>query len=448
MMTTPIIDFLEKYSLSGTMRLHMPGHKGKCYLGPEKFDITEIKGADSLYDAEGIIDLSEKNASALFGSHTLYSAEGSSLCIRAMLYLASLSAKEKGKGKTKILAGRNAHKTFISGAALLDIDVEWIFPKSSESYLSCSICPKELDGLLSEDDGFCAVYVTSPDYLGNICDIKEISKICKKHDVLLLVDNAHGAYLKFLPESLHPTDLGADICCDSAHKTLPVLTGGAYLHVSYDAPDFLLKKAKYALSLFGSTSPSYLIMASLDLANEYIFDGYRKKLSDFCQKIESFKENLEKHGFSLLGDEVLKICIETKKYGYDGEEFAEFLRKSNIECEFSDKDFAVFMLSCEMTDSELEKLKNVLLSIPKKEEIKEKFPIISKPERVMTPKDASLSKSQRLEIEKCEGRVLSSLCVSCPPAVSYIVCGEKIDKNVIDTAKYYNTKFFEVVSYE
>lgn len=446
-MTTPINDFLEKYSLSGTLRLHMPGHKGRCFLGPEKFDITEIKGADSLYDADGIIDLSEKNASSLFGSHTFYSAEGSSLAIRAMLYLVSLYAKERGKN-TKILAGRNAHKTFISGAALLDIDVEWIFPKSSESYLSCSICSEEVDSILSEDDEISALYVTSPDYLGNLCDIKEISKVCKKHDVLLLVDNAHGAYLKFLPESLHPTDLGADMCCDSAHKTLPVLTGGAYLHISNDAPSHLLEKAKYALSLFGSTSPSYLIMASLDLANEYIYDGYRKRLSDFCEKMKTLKNSLCESGYSLLGDEVLKISIDAKKYGYEGAEIADILRSYGIECEFSDRDFIVFMLSAEMSDSEIEKLRNSLLSIPKKGEIAGNPPLISIPEKVLSPRDATLSKSERIEIENSEGKILASLCVSCPPAVSYIVCGEKIDKKVIELAKYYNTKFFEVVSYE
>ncbi|MBR5507080.1 MAG: amino acid decarboxylase [Clostridia bacterium] len=443
MMNTPIIDFLEKYALSGTMRLHMPGHKGRCFLGPEKFDITEIKGADSLYDADGIIQMSEKNASSLFGSHTFYSAEGSSLAIRAMLYLASLYAKEKGK-KAKILSGRNAHKTFISGAALLDIDVEWIFPKLSESYLSCTVFPEELDRMLSDDE-FCAVYVTSPDYLGNLCNIEEISGVCKKHGVLLLLDNAHGAYLKFLPESLHPTDLGADMCCDSAHKTLPVLTGGAYLHISHSAPSYLLEKAKYAMSVFGSTSPSYLIMASLDHANEYIYDGYRKTLSDFCEKIGVLKNELCEKGFSLLGDEILKLSIDTKKYGYEGTEFADILRNSGIECEFSDNDFVVFMLSPEMTDLDIERLKNSLLSITKKDEIKDIPPAISKPEKIMTPRDATLSISERVEIENSEGRILASLCVSCPPAVSYIVCGEKIDRSVIELAKYYNTKYFDVV---
>jgi len=437
MMTTPIIDFLEKYSLSGTMRLHMPGHKGKCYLGPEKFDITEIKGADSLYDAEGIIDLSEKNASALFGSHTLYSAEGSSLCIRAMLYLASLYAKEKGKGKTKILAGRNAHKTFISGAALLDIDVDWVFPKSSESYLSCSICPEELDSLLSEDNGFCAVYVTSPDYLGNICDIKGISKICKKHDVLLLVDNAHGAYLKFLPESKHPIDLGADICCDSAHKTLPALTGGAYLHLSKSLPPCFCAEAKTALSLFGSTSPSYLILQSLDAVNAYITDGYIEKLSTFTEQVDRLKDNLQLKGYRLIGDEPLKITVDAKPYGYSGIELANILFEKRIVCEFCDPDFVVFMLTPDVGINGLETLFDAMLAIPMREMKYDRCPTFSIPERVYSPRETLFLQTERVFVAESLGRVSAHMTIGCPPAVPVVVCGERINNETVAMFEYY-----------
>ena len=132
-MTTPICDFVKSYAESGTSRLHMPGHKGKGNFG-ERLDLTEIKGADELYDAEGIIAESEKNASELFGCRTFYSTEGSSHTIRAMLYLASLYAKECGK-KPTILAARNAHKAFLSAVALLDIAVDWIYP-STQSFPS------------------------------------------------------------------------------------------------------------------------------------------------------------------------------------------------------------------------------------------------------------------------------------------------------------------------
>ena len=277
-MNTPICDFVNKYAESEKARFHMPGHKGKGFLGTEHLDITEIDGADVLYNAKGIIKESQENASKLFGSEkTLYSAEGSSLSIRAMLYLALLYAKQSGR-KPAIAAFRNVHKAFISASALLDIETQWIYPENQSGIISCGISPQNVDVLLTGiEEKPAALYVTSPDYLGNVQDIAGLSEVCKKHGILLLVDNAHGAYLKFLPQDIHPITLGADICCDSAHKTLPVLTGGAYLHISENAPDILYAEAERAMSLFASTSPSYLILQSLDIANKYMSDGYKRK---------------------------------------------------------------------------------------------------------------------------------------------------------------------------
>ena len=204
-METPICDFARKYAESEAIRLHMPGHKGKNLLGLEALDITEIDGADSLYEADGIIRQSEENASELFGCPTFYSTEGSSQCIRAMLYLAVLHAREQGK-RPVIAAGRNAHKTFLTGAALLDLDVRWLYPKEVGSYLSCDLTAQDVEAVL-EGEKPTAVYLTSPDYLGNVADIAGIAEVCHRHGALLLVDNAHGAYLRFLTPSRHPMDL-------------------------------------------------------------------------------------------------------------------------------------------------------------------------------------------------------------------------------------------------
>ena len=217
-MKTPIYDFVRKYAESDSVRLHMPGHKGqknskKRNTGCEIYDITEISGADSLYEAEGIIKKSEDNASKIFGAPTFYSTEGSSLAIRAMLYLCSLYAAERGE-RPYILAARNAHKTFVSAAVLLDFDLEWIMSDST-SYLSCPVDAERLRERFSSAERLpTAVYLTSPDYLGNVQDIEEIARACHDFDVLLLVDNAHGAYLKFLSPSRHPIDLGADVVCE------------------------------------------------------------------------------------------------------------------------------------------------------------------------------------------------------------------------------------------
>ena len=142
-----------------------------------------------------------------------------------------------------------------------------------------------------------AVYLTSPDYLGRQEDVSLLAQICHRYGVILAVDCAHGAYLRFLDESLYPTDLGADICCSSAHKTLPVITGGAYLSISESAPSVFAENAKDALALFGSTSPSYLILQSLDMANFYLATEYRENLKCFVQKTENLKIKLRNKGF-------------------------------------------------------------------------------------------------------------------------------------------------------
>ena len=247
-MKTPIYDFVQSYIQSHTARFHMPGHKGKPYLGCEVGDITEIDGADVLYSACGVIDESECNASALFRTaHTFYSTEGSSLAIRAML---ALVREQSAEERPLILAARNAHKAFVYGCALLDLQVEWMYPEKAHHVCDATITPHQLQAILAEQTKKpSAVYVTSPDYLGNVSDIAGLSAVCDAYGIPLLVDNAHGAYLGFLERSLHPIALGATLCCDSAHKTLPVLTGGAYLHISTKAPKGYAENARKALSM-------------------------------------------------------------------------------------------------------------------------------------------------------------------------------------------------------
>jgi len=434
-MNTPICAFVNNYIKSNALRLHMPGHKGSSFLGMEGYDITEINGADSLYEADGIIRESEKNASDLFGCDTFYSTEGSSQCIRAMLCLALMYGKEQGR-KPVVLAGRNAHKTFMSAAALLDFDIQWLY--GEESYLSCSVCAKNVEkAILSTDEKPVAVYLTSPDYLGNTVDIRKLSSVCRKHNVLLLVDNAHGAYLKFLPQSRHPIDLGADMCCDSAHKTLPVLTGGAYLHISKDAPSMFKCQAKSALALFGSTSPSYLILQSLDYANKYIAEDYSVKLSVLASKVQLLKNRLIDNGYTLTGDEPLKLTFLTKSYGYTGIEFAEELERCGIICEFADPDYVVLMLTPETGEEGLLKIEKALIETEKKEPIKSTAPMLSVAERAMSVREAMLSPKEEVLVEQACGRILADASVGCPPAVPIAACGERIDKWAVDCFKYY-----------
>ena len=200
----------------------MPGHKGQAFLGFESFDITEIAGADALYEADGIIAESEKNAAELFGTAgTFFSTEGSSQCIRAMLKLIIGYYEERRQPETEIelihiaesikekrpyiIAARNVHKAFLYAAALVDFDVIWLYPKEMHSLCSCEISAEEVEAELKKqilERGMtpAAVYVTSPDYLGGQLDIGTLAELCHRYDTILAVDNAHGAYLHFLEE--------------------------------------------------------------------------------------------------------------------------------------------------------------------------------------------------------------------------------------------------------
>ena len=424
----------------------MPGHKGKSHLGPEPWDITEIAGADELYHPTGIIRESEENASSLFGSaRTVYSTEGSSLCIRAMVYLALLNAKAQGR-KPAIFAGRNAHKTFLSACALLDADVRWLYPQNGNSLISCAIDGEALEKALSETkENPAAVYVTSPDYLGDLVDVKELAAVCHRHGVPLLVDNAHGAYLKFLLQDMHPLTLGADLCCDSAHKTLPVLTGGAYLHINKNALPLFAENADRAMALFASTSPSYLILQSLDACNAYLEDQYADSLALLCKKLQALKSELTDHGYSLIGDEPMKLTIAPKSYGYTGDALHDLLRAENMECEFSDPDFLTLMFTPDTDEKDLARLRSILLRIPRKPAVSVQAPPLPHPERALSIQNAMLSSSVEIAVEQAEGKIFADAHVGCPPCIPIIAAGEIVNQDAIRCFRYYGIKTCRVL---
>ena len=438
-MTTPIYDFVRKYANSGYVRAHMPGHKGVPQLGCEPLDLTEIAGADELFAPDGIIAESEANAGSIFGCRTLYSTEGSSLCIRAMLYLAMKYAKQRGK-QPVIAAARNVHKTFLTAAALLGFETVWLQQNPDQSYLS---------GGFALPDSFeqqpAALYLTSPDYLGGIADIRAAADFCHAHDMLLLVDNAHGAYLKFLQKPLHPTETGADLCCDSAHKTLPVLTGGAYLHIADSAPEICHSSAKQAMSLFASTSPSYLILESLDLCNAYLSDHFTGDLYDAVASVKQLRDTLSTQGWRLTGDEPLKLTLCPKPYGYTGTALADLLRKERICVEFADPDYLIMMLSPQNSAADFAYIADVLAHVPRRAEITERPPQITQPDCIMHPREAVFSETELLPVMQCIGRICAEFAVSCPPAVPVVMCGERITAVAAACMQYYGIERCMVV---
>ena len=438
--STPICDFARRYAEAGFSRMHTPGHKGRGPLGAEALDLTEIAGADSLYEAAGIIAESERNAAEIFGSaRTLYSTEGSSQCIRAMLYLALTNAPRATAARPVALAARNAHKAFLFAAALCDFDVEWLYPEGGDSLCACPVSPAALAAKLAAMDPkpFC-VYVTSPDYLGGLQDVAGLAAAAHAQGVPLIVDNAHGAYLRFLPERLHPLGLGADMCCDSAHKTLPVLTGGAYLHIAKGADPRFAENARQALALFGSTSPSYLILESLDSANPVLAGDYRERLAAGRGRLEALKRTLAARGFAVRASEPMKLVLDA-----DGPRTAALLRAGLVECEYADAGHVVLMFSADSEARDYARIERILrtpLPAPAAAE-----PALPRPVRRCGIREAVFAASEEVPVGEAVGRVCAVPVVSCPPAIPIAVSGEEITGEIAEALRFYGMERVRVM---
>lgn len=442
-METPIIDFLEEYAVGGTVRAHMPGHKGRgdgAFMDAcLPYDITEIHGADSLYEADGIIRRSEDNAAALFGAAaTLYSAAGSTLAIQTML--AAASAGRHGS----IVAARNAHISFINAAIFLGLDVEWVYPSASDTIVSGAFNPSDIEAaILSAENPF-AVYITSPDYLGYMSDIPAISLICKKYNLLLLVDAAHGTHLAFLPDgSSHALSQGADMCCNSAHKSIPyALTGCAYLHLADAA---FARSAKLYMSMFGSSSPSYLALASLDRCNKYLSESLKADLASAVYEIDRLKCRLSER-YRILNTEPLHLTISADGSGHTGCGLAAKLRSNGIECEYADESHLVLMLSPSNTRDDYERIFSALNDIKFCDgSVKARQFEFPKLEKCMPMRTAALSICENVSVDVACGRIAAVTRTHCPPCVPIAVSGEKISAECINIFKRYSISDVNVI---
>ena len=296
------------------------------------------------------------------------------------------------------------------------------------------------------------MFVTSPDYLGNVLDIRGLAETAHRYGTLLLVDNAHGAYLKFLPEDRHPMTLGADACADSAHKTLPVLTGGGYLHIGTNAPEGFEETAREAMCLFGSTSPSYLILQSLDLGNEWIEKNAQTAFSETAERVDAVKAQMESEGLVLMGDEPLKTTVDCVASNVGpGTAFADRLRDFDIECEYADRDVVVLMFAPNNPKEDFEKLSAAVHALmPAQPGMpftdNDRPPFSDRlPEKVLMPRDVLFRPTGTIPVAEAEGRIAADTSMGCPPAILPVVPGEKIDRSVIDILTYYGKQEITVL---
>ena len=199
------------------------------------------------------------------------------------------------------------------------------------------------------------------------------------------------------------------------------------MHVSKKAPTDCLENARNAMALFASTSPSYLILQSLDVCNRYLADGYQEQLDRLITRLKDIRHTLRHQGLELVEGEPLKLVLHAAAFGYTGDELAAYLRTHQIECEFSDGTYLVCMATPQNTDEELQRLTDALLALPVRPSLPLDKALSPTPHTAaMTVREAILSPCESVEIESAVGRILATPTVSCPPAIPIVISGERI----------------------
>ena len=434
-----LYETLLQYGKENVYPFHMPGHKRNTDLmdmvNPYAIDITEIEGFDDMHCPEGIIKEAMERTAHLYGAEkTFFCVNGSTGGL-----LAGIGACSRHKGK--VLIARNCHKSVYNAVLLNELTPVYIYPHIMEDWgVNSQISPQDVEKLLITNPDVWIVVITSPTYEGIVSDIKEIARVTHKYGVPLLVDEAHGAHFGFhdaFPKS--SISLGADVVIQSVHKTLPCFTQTALIHVNSNLVD-IDRLSKY-VSIYQTTSPSYLFMAGIDRCMNLIkkegitlFDQYVKNLDYFydrCKKlkhIELLREDKNKKDYG-------KLIISVKNTTMTGPMLYDILlEKYKLQMEMVSDHYVIAMTSVADTAEGLERLWYALEEIDgalveKKE--KKTFSKIEHLEVVLTPYEAEQQKGEVIGFADSAGKISKEYAYLYPPGIPIIVPGERINKKII-----------------
>jgi len=426
----------------------MPGHKNNKeffnkYLNAIDLidmDLTEIPGTDNLHEPENIIKQSQIKLSKCYKSlKSYFLVNGSTSGILSMIFAVT-------KRNDKILINRNAHKSAMNAIILNDLDPIYIIPKiDKENGLILGIDNEELEEILIKEKDIKVVFLTYPTYEGFCFDIEKTIKIVKKYNKLLVIDEAHGSHFIMNDEfPMSSIDFGADVVVQSAHKNLPAFTQGAYLHVNNNE---LVGNVEKYLKIFQSSSPSYLIMSSLDASVDFILKEGKEKSDILIKNIKSFYEKMKKSNYKLLNMGILdnrtvydydisKIVISPLNIGITGQELEKILRNEyKIQIEYSTYNFCLFIATVFNNKSDFNKLFYSLLDIEKKykkEKLISKEGLILK--KIITKiRIGEIDKYdfELINLEKSLNRISYESVVPYPPGIPLINPGEVITKEAL-----------------
>jgi len=448
----PIYLALNQYIQENVLRLHMPGHAGIAPVLPDpwknwaRFDVTEVPGLDDLHLPVGIIREGERLLAEAFGAReSFFLVNGASSGIHALF----LSLPEKAK----VLIPRHAHRSFFGGMVLSGAHPVYLPAEiDQETGLSLSTSVQEVDKLLSQQE-VAAVFLTSPTFYGTTSNIGEIAAAAHSRNITLFVDEAHGTHFYFHPRYPAPAlSAGADAVVHGMHKTLPVFNQGGALHLGHGFP--FTERVKKAFSLVTTTSPSYPLLASMDLARHFMQEQSEELLERALDLAEEYRQKIDAlPGFSCPGNRLvkagvtgvdpLKILILTDAMGISGFELGCILRRQyHIQVEIEGDHYILAMMSMFHQPSDWERFYRALEAIAKDQRhyaansryIRPALP--PAPLVVKSPREAFQSNSRRVPLAQARDQVAAEMVAVYPPGIPALLPGEMITGDIYDYLCY------------
>jgi len=439
-MNTPLRNEIEK--VKNKISFGMPGHKGNKFFDlSEEMDLTEVLGTDNLLNPEGAIADLHKEIKNLFESkESFMTTNGSTGALHIAISMVT-------KPKDKILIQRNAHKSIYNALLLNDLDpiyLNTIYDKNRGMYFG--IDKREFLKKINDNDIKACVLV-SPNYFGGILKLREIIRILHDKNIVVIVDEAHGAHLYFSDlKKYSALDAGADLVINSTHKMIPSLTQSAIIHRGTDrfSHEDLLKY----INIYNTTSPSYLLMLSMEAGLKYMDEIGRSEIKNRILDLEELKNeinyNLNLSHESIIANDPMKFLFRIPNM--TGKEIVEdFLINKNIRLEMGDLYYALAIISPMNTSKEIKKLKEAILSYDINE-CRKIFPInFEIPKREMFPKEAFLSEGEYVDYRNACGRVAKTIIAAYPPGVPLVSFGEVINKDIIESIDKFLSEGIEVI---
>ena len=429
--------------LPGRLPLHMPGHKRNGLLAPylqglgAALDVTEIEGFDNLHRPQGILLEGMRRAAALWGAYrSFYLVNGSTGGILAAMRALSSPGD-------KVIIQRESHLSVYQGLGLMDLRPVCIYPEISAGFgIPLSLEPGRLDTCLKEHPDARLLVLTCPTYEGVLSDLKALVSLAHRKGLRVLVDAAHGAHLGL--DSRFPGGAvasGADIVIHSLHKTLPSLTQTALAHAADEDTASLLEEQ---LDVFQTSSPSYLLMASiegcirlLEERRDGLFSAWHRRLEGFAQRARGLRHlsvfGMDGPSEAVFGRDPGKILIGCARAGISGQRLSDILRsRFKIDLEMAGQRAALAMTGMGDTEESLIRLIRALEEVDREATPGDMPPSLPMPEaRAAYPPSQALRMSYELIAQRgIQGRVCAEYVTAYPPGIPLMIPGESITPEI------------------